>query len=68
MECNHLQDKVALICFGSEIANVQLAIHIKIYLNNNFIPKANLRPRFRERYDTLADGLFSQLRNLYWNG
>ena len=65
MECTHLQDKVALICFGwSEIANLQLATHIKIYLNNNFIPKANLRPRFRERCDTLADGLFSQLRNL----
>ena len=63
MECTHLQDKVALICFGSEIANLQMATHKKIYLNNNFIPQC-LRPCFRERYDTLADGLFSQLRNL----
>ena len=64
MQCTHLQDKVALICFGSEIANLQLATHIQIYLDNNFIPKANLRPCFRERYDGLADGLFSQLKNL----
>ena len=49
MECTHLQDKVALICFGSEIANLQLATHIKIYLNNNFIPQGQSKTMLSRR-------------------